>query len=526
MKNYESIGEILSRKQKENVFTVEEYREQYGYTFCTLHDALMFVISKEKFVNAVKVSMNGNAVIRFHEMNKDGCRVIENYSYQNAKNHFKAYSFQIFKDHEDEIKNKATTVRYLSLWESDLDVPRFDREVFKPHSIKDSANLNKNEWNLFNGIIEPKFYEISEDFLKDRPIRHFVRYLQRMLGTKDNNRDVIHVINWLAYLVQFPQYAPETALLFKGNQGTGKTFITSCILSTLFPGHVRVDQNCEIFSKFTADSKQLKVVCIDEIDGVIAREFIHIIKAAITAKQRRIEGKGVDAYDVVNLLAFIFTSNLDFSMPIEPSDRRFNVFETTDRLQGKMKYWELLAKWVNGEGKNYLSYFLSNLDIEHFHVRKAHQNQAKSNLQQLNLSPLVNKLVESIKDWHFSFVGEFKNGESWDNEKSLVLPRDAIRQAVEKTYRGQKTPSKVFEELETIFEFPKGWRNGWRNGNGYTSYIKLPPRDVAIEKISHHLKANPSELFYGYIDEYDPSIFKNERKNDYQESIKDINFDQ
>lgn len=509
----ENINAAL--KDKTNLDELDNFRQLHKMNFCELSDALKYLECLKVFDKAITVISNGDTVIRF--LNDDGS--YEDIKYSKAKDFLLPYTFYIYKNAKDQEEGKPTEIKYFDRWCRKPDVQRYHKEVFLPYPYKGTPPQKNGEWNLWQGIVEPKAFDLNE---WHQYIPMFAQYME-IFGDLESQH---FILDWFSWVIQNPHLNPQTALVFWGEQGSGKSFFAEKILKALFPENTYLDSDMAIFSQFTSDMERAKFVAIEEADGTKLKDYQNKQKALITGEYRRSEGKGAEAKWIQNCTAFIFTSNAPYSVPVESSDRRFSVFHVDSFLKKDFDFWNRFTEWVKGEGKHYLSHLFLTRDISHFNIRTLFENSDKVNLQRRSLPPVERWLVERIDDGSFHYYnGASKVEVEWLKTVPCVIPRNTILEA--KSFETENLPSMIFKKYEEIFKFPQGWKDNWKNHRSLPNgrYIKLPPRTEAMHMMADYLKIDINLLFPHWNEATNVLFFENERKNEYHEQTNSITFD-
>ena len=136
-------------------------------------------------------------------------------------------------------------------------------------------------------------------------------------------------INWLATHLHTREKI-STSWVFKSSQGAGKDTLREVILEKLYgKSQVKAITKNAVLSNFNKVLMDAMCVVLNEAatDPQEANKISSVIKNWITDKTLQIEPKGVDSFNVETFFSFIVFSNELVPVPIEVSDRRFNVMQ-------------------------------------------------------------------------------------------------------------------------------------------------------------------------------------------------------
>lgn len=239
-------------------------------------------------------------------------------------------------------------------------------------------------------------------------------FLDHMEHLFPDEADREHVLDYLALLVQFPAAKIHFALLIRGAQGTGKSWIGVLMERIIGAPNVVRPSNEEVTSRWTAWMEGAQLAILEEMMTLGRREVANRFKPAITDTTLRIEGKGLPLYSIPNCLNFICFTNHSDALPIENGDRRWlivfspakkreqpyydRLFGFLDREGGAafVKHWLLsrsvkleprgVAPWTEGKSQMLES---SLGDMEHYLLELFSAGQAPFNFDLVRLEDVV-----------------------------------------------------------------------------------------------------------------------------------------
>ncbi len=241
----------------------------------------------------------------------------------------------------------------------------------------------------------------------------FIDLLWDLSGSEQNSYE--YILKWLAYLVQYPEEKPQTAIGIKGKFGIGKNLLFGLVGEDIMGSkHYFETSNPldDIFGTHATQHEGKKLIFVDEMEVSIQRKVSERMKAFITNKSLTINPKGISPYNVDHLAGYIFAGN-GFLVAVPEDDRRFVLFEATGKYihssgEGR-KFVREWFKWKK-DPKNLKAVYdllmTTETDIEYLkHERPVTAYYKKVRLQSL---PLIIKWLDYMI-WD-DFPDKFCNG--------------------------------------------------------------------------------------------------------------------
>lgn len=186
--------------------------------------------------------------------------------------------------------------------------------------------------NLFHGWgVEPKAGDTTP----------FHAVLEHLVSSDEQIKD--YVLNWLAYPLQHPGHKMPTALVFHGEEGSGKNMLFETMVD-IHGRHGKVVGQRELESQWNDWMSACTFVIGDEV--VSRQEMRHhkgVLKALITSKDVNIATKFMNLRTERNCMNIVFHSNETQPLVLDNTDRRYLVVWTAAR--GDKTMYEALAQW-------------------------------------------------------------------------------------------------------------------------------------------------------------------------------------
>ena len=246
------------------------------------------------------------------------------------------------------------------------------------HSITfDPSGKQAGNYNLFRGFAVKSVQGDCERYLD----------LVQDIICNGNDEAAEYVLNWLAHVIQKPLEKPETALVLRGRQGTGKTSFAS-IFGHLLGRHYIEESDMErVVGRFNAAMADKLVVLIDEGLWGGDRSKVGPLKAFITQKSITIEKKGVDSIVLPHHARLIIASNEAWAVHADQDDRRFVFLDVSDAKAQDSDYFSLLFKQMGAGGDEALLDFLQRRDISDFNPRQRPNTGFGQDAREVSMTP-------------------------------------------------------------------------------------------------------------------------------------------
>lgn len=194
----------------------------------------------------------------------------------------------------------------------------------------------------------------------------------------DGNREIFdYVLAWMAHPVQFPGgKRPGTSLVLRGSQGVGK----GCFVSQygqIFGQHfLHLSSSRQVTGRFNDHLKDAILVFADEAIFGGDRAAAGTLKSMITEDMQAIEPKGVNLFMVKNHIRLIIASNNDWVVPAGLEERRFCVFDVSDKYMQDTTYFGKIFDQMDHGGREAMLYDLLRHDFSNIDLRTIPRTEA------------------------------------------------------------------------------------------------------------------------------------------------------
>jgi hypothetical protein len=224
---------------------------------------------------------------------------------------------------------------------------------------------NSNVINTWKGF---KATMIPNSHYDQSIIEPFLYHITNVI-CNSNADHAAWLIDWFADVMQNPTNKPGTATIFYSKtNGTGKSIVFEFFINMILGRDIACICNGlrSIISDHNTICKDKLFINVEEAFTSKANylECSSLMKGLITASEMVINPKGVDAYTVDSYLRIGTTTNHIASIPLDDTDRRFSIFEVSDRHCGDKDYFDALGKHFTDQNfANHVFTYLSNRTI-------------------------------------------------------------------------------------------------------------------------------------------------------------------
>jgi len=270
----------------------------------------------------------------------------------------------------------------------------------------------------------------------------FLNHLRHVVCNGDAEQST-YLLGWLAHMVQRPDEKPGVALVLRGAKGAGKDTVADYVSRMIGRRHApTVAESSHIVGKFNARLENALLLHVQEGSWAGDRRAEGVLKYLVTSDRIEIERKGIDSINLPSVLRMFISANADWVVPASADERRWAVFEVSDRRRGNEAYFTALRTEMNGNGPAALLHYLQNYDLSGFNVRKAPETEG-----------LRNQKIASLRNidlWWFEMLNrgvlsDFEDGDGWSAAVQLVGCREMRRRYLE-WMKGRRFDGEALEE--------------------------------------------------------------------------------
>jgi len=349
---------------------------------------------------------------------------------------------------------------FFELWLEDIDKRKYTKVDFIP-----KLDYNGKAYNMFSGFKNNNDKPINNDKIKP-----FFDYLDRIF--KNEVISISAILDWIAWIRQRPHLKTEKAIvLYSDTQGVGKNTLVE-IIGAVLGYTTTVNDVKDLVKNFNNHITNKLIIYGDEVK-VKAKELRDDLKTMITRTKMQCEKKGIDSYEINDYSNYIFTTNNQNSFYIEPTDRRFMLFDLVEEKMSEKESKTLRTLMQDNE-------FLESLDT-YFKTRELPERlEAPMNkYKKLLIALSAPAYIQMIYTQPFKFAGnEWRSSDLYE-----VAITYAKGHFLESTFSKDKMARDLKNEFEPFF-----------TRNSINRFYKFPDEKQFIE----YLKSKRPELLIDY----------------------------
>lgn len=221
-------------------------------------------------------------------------------------------------------------------------------------------------------------------------------FLDHMANVVPDETERGYVLDYLAMLVQSPGQKVHYALLIRGGQGTGKSWIGRMMTAIIGAPNVVFPSNDEVLSQWTVWTEGSCLAVIEELMARGRLDMANRLKPIITEPTLRIEEKKRSIYTIPNHLNLIAFTNHEDALPIENGDRRWLVISSDMRPMDE-GYYDRLFAFLNGDGPATVKHYLMQRKVALNPKGMAPTTRGKQEMRRRSLSEAEQYLSELLE---------------------------------------------------------------------------------------------------------------------------------
>lgn len=245
----------------------------------------------------------------------------------------------------------------------------------------------------------------------------------------DGNRGASdYVLRWIAFMLQRPWETPETAIAFRGKEGTGKGTLGRALMRIAGPHGLTVSSPGQLSGRFNSHLRDCVFLFADEAMWPGDKSSEGTLKQLVTEPVISYEAKGKDLVQGKNMVHLMLASNEEWVVPAGRGARRFFVADVSDRRRQDREFFGALWRQMDGGGLAGMIHDLLAMDLAGWHPsRGMPQTQALADQKVLSLGPIEKFWLEVLSQGDLPlYVAELGGSREfdWENGPVTLGPKD------------------------------------------------------------------------------------------------------
>ena len=339
------------------------------------------------------------------------CKVLSPFCYiERRRNQISMYKHTEFT-HKN---NNLMKGDFIKTWLETSHIKTYHKVDFYPPPLE----IPEEVYNTYTGIRIDKIKSYNET-----DYSAITNHIKLMVGVDEetetgyNKEGYEYMLNYLSHMVQKIGELPRIALLFKGEEGTGKNIFWN-LFGRKVLGREYLLETAEmnkVVGRFNMLNQKF-IIILDETTGKDSFTNSDKLKNIITQDTIAWEQKGIQGITITNCGRYIFLTNNDTPIKIGLTDRRFVVFEMSPEKRNNMKYFKNLVKAFNNDDvvMSFVSFLQKRVISNWDPIGDRPMTKAYKDIQSVNVPIYARFLI----DWCY------KNKDTKDT--------------IERTYKGEK----------------------------------------------------------------------------------------
>jgi Family of unknown function (DUF5906) len=264
-----------------------------------------------------------------------------------------------------------------------------------------------------------------------------------------------YIRRWVAWTFQNPTKRAEACLVLRSEcQGTGKGLLGNSVCKIFGTHAVHLARTDSLTAKFNSQLALCAFLFDDESTFSGDSKAASAMKALVTEPTLDIEKKHLDVITLTNSLKIMKATNSAWAVPVEASDRRYAIFESSDEYANDQKYFGPIIRELEHGGLSAMLYDLLHWDLQGWHPRNSlPKNEAKATQQMLSLKPELQWLLGFLESGVLPYTDA-------TNHNRVTSPR-----ALYDLARKPMGPLRYWSDVQ-FSKFLDDWGNPVKRANG------------------------------------------------------------
>jgi hypothetical protein len=311
-------------------------------------------------------------------------------------------------------------ISYAEYWIAHPKRRSFTDIVFKPNDI----GLIPTEYNTWHGFAcEPLEYNEASELAR-KGFDDWCAHVYENICSFDEPA-YQWLLQYFATIIQHPETRCQTAVVLKGEKGTGKNAFLDRFGALLGAAHYDTYSNERyLTSNFNSHMEGKLALVFDEMVWSADKGANGVLKSLITSPTANIERKGAEIYSSDSYVRIFIVSNENWVVPATADERRYCVFQVSSAKIRDTEFFENMR--INMDihgGRRILMHFLANYEIKNPELIKIPiASQALQDQKMESLKGFGRFWYEIITDGYFPSL--FFSEKEWPEKMESSMVKD------------------------------------------------------------------------------------------------------
>lgn len=197
---------------------------------------------------------------------------------------------------------------------------------YEYNPAKPNKLFTKSEGRYYINTYRKSYPEASPDNAAEAE-QVFMAHLNLLVAEEEYRR---HVLDWMAYNVQYPGRKIRHAILLQGGEGCGKSYLFDVLRTVLGKTNVRKVNKSTLDRGWTEWAVGSQVVAVEEIRvvGHNRHDVMNTLKELVTNDDVPVNERNKATVTAANITNYLLFSNFHDALALSEGDRRYFVLKS------------------------------------------------------------------------------------------------------------------------------------------------------------------------------------------------------
>lgn len=298
-----------------------------------------------------------------------------------------------------------------------------------------------------------------------------------------NKKLTTFVLDWCADLFQDPSNPKGTAIVMRGDEGTGKGTFADTIGMMCAPHYTHLIDENHLTGQFNSHMSDSLVVFADEITWGGNKKTAGKLKGLVTERHMLLERKGIDAVTMRNMVRMLIASNSKWVIPAGAKSRRWLILDVAEMARANRQYFIDVNKELDNGGREAFLHEMLNRKITS-NLTIAPETEALQEHREMS----VTQEDSILRWWKHCLMAERLPCEDVNDENHVGWPERVQVMDLYNAYESYCMDRKLFAQVDNPF-FKEMIKYGCSQsrkrlpGGGRIRCYRIPPVNVALKRV-------------------------------------------